>query len=543
LTHGFAAAKLLASHGTGGTMGDFTRNDGIGRATAMTWRRTCVLAIALVALLASACSSDGGDAETTATTADPAAITDASIQVDVDELTIAAMPAGKGVPQRSATVADARQPLPSDYTESEFLVSGTAAEYTGPATGPATVASEDHPFATRVLVRVPADPADFSGRVWLEPFNTSGGGELDAIWSSLAPLITDRGDAWVGVTVRASQTGRLQTFDAVRYAGVALTNNDHGWDALRSVGTLVKLNPDQSPLAEYDVSHLYMAGYSQSGVDAATFASAFNGMTRLGNGASVYDGYFLGGHGGNLSPLKSGSSIIPKFDSAPLPPIDVPVIDFEAQSDAEGFQVDVPTALAREAGLAGADKATGDTIPYVNPGGASIRQPNTDDDDDHLFLFEVAGAPHSTSTPEGCPGVTTFPTAYFTRAAAALLVAWAEDGTTPPDADRLELAVDDAVSAAATDEIGNAKGGVRSPFVDVPLSRFEVHGPPPRCRSAGNEIALPKDQLVKRYGDVAGHLAQFTTSLDRTIKAKFLLQLDRQRILDAQKARAEELFR
>jgi hypothetical protein len=524
-------------------MGDFTRRASRGPTLAIAWRRAGIAVLVVTGLLAAACSSDDGDSATSTTTADRAAIVDASIQVDVDQLTVAPMPGGKGVPQRSATVADARQPLPSDYAESEFLVSGTAAEYTGPATGPATVASEDHPFATRVLVRTPADPADFSGRVWLEPFNTSGGGELDAVWSSLAPLITDEGDAWIGVTVRASQTGRLKEFDAARYAGVALTNNDHGWDALRSVGTLVKLNPDQSPLADYDVKHLYMAGYSQSGVDAATFAGAFNRMTRLGDGASVYDGYFLGGHAGNLSPLESGSSIIPKFESAPLPPIDVPVIDFESQSDAEGFQVDVPVSLAREAGLAGADEATGDTIPYVNPGGASIRQPNTDEDDDHLFLFEVAGAPHSTNASEGCPGVTTFPTAYFTRAAAALLVAWAEKGTTPPDADRLELAVDDAVSAAATDEVGNAKGGVRSPFVDVPLSRYEVHGPPPRCRSAGNEIALPKDELVKRYGSAAAYLERFTTSLDRTIKARFLLQLDRQRILDAQEARAEELFR
>jgi hypothetical protein len=506
-------------------------------------RRAAAALLVVAALVAASCTSDDeGSSATTSTTIDPATITDPNRQVDVSELTVAAMPAGAGTPQRSATIAEARQPLPADYTESEYLVSGDAAEYTGPATGPATVATEGHPFATRVLVRAPADPADFSGRVWLEPFNTSGGGELDAIWSSLAPLIIDEGDAWIGVTVRASQTQRLQTFDAARYAGVALTNNDHGWDVLRSVGTLVKLNDEQSPLADYDVGHLYMAGYSQSAVDAATFAGAFNPTTRLGDGSSVYDGYFLGSHSANLSPLTSGTSIIPKFEREPLPPVDVPVIDFESQSDAEGFAVDVPTAIARDAGLAGADTATGDTIPYVNSGGISVRQPNTDDDDDHLYLIEVAGAPHGSGNGGDCPAGSSFPTSYFTRAAAALLVAWAEDGVTPPDAPRLELAVEDDVSVAATDEIGNAKGGVRSPYVDVPLARYEVHQPGTSCRSVGVETPLPKDELVRRYVDVVGYMAEFTKSLDDTIDAGYLLELDRQRILEEQQARASELF-
>jgi hypothetical protein len=202
----------------------------------------------------------------------------------------------------------------------------------------------------------------------------------------------------------------------------------------------------------------------------------------------------------------------------------------------------VPTAIARDAGLAGAAEATTDTIPYVNSGGASVRQENTDDDDDHLSLIEVAGAPHATGGGSGCDGSSSFPTSYFTRAAAALLVAWTEDGTTPPDADRLELAIDDAVSAAALDDVGNALGGVRSPFVDVPVSRYEVHQPATSCRSVGVETPLPKAELVERYVDALGYMAEFTKSLDDTIDAGYLLEIDRQRILDTQNQRAKELF-
>jgi hypothetical protein len=58
----------------------------------------------------------------------------------------------------------------------------------------------------------------------------------------------------------------------------------------------------------------------------------------------------------------------------------------------------------------------------------------------------------------------------------------------------------------------------------------------------GNETPFTKEVLVKLYGDADSYLEAFTKSLDATIKARYLLPLDRQRILDAQRARANELF-
>jgi hypothetical protein len=69
-----------------------------------------------------------------------------------------------------------------------------------------------------------------------------------------------------------------------------------------------------------------------------------------------------------------------------------------------------------------------------------------------------------------------------------------------------------------------------------------VHGEGPSCRSVGNETPLPREDLVTRYGDAARYMAEFTESLDATIDAGFLLELDRQRILDAQAPKAAELL-
>ena len=147
-----------------------------------------------------------------------------------------APPPGNGVAQKSATDPTARQPLPANYTETEYLLEGTAALYKGPAAGPVTVESKDNVFVTRILVRAPTTPADFSGNVWVEPMNTSGGGDSDAVWSSIAPLVVKRGDAWIGVTVRAGQVPRLQTFDGARYADLNFSSNGLAWDMLRDAG-------------------------------------------------------------------------------------------------------------------------------------------------------------------------------------------------------------------------------------------------------------------------------------------------------------------
>jgi hypothetical protein len=465
-------------------------------------------------------------------------------QVDLTKVKVVAVPAGNGIPQRSAKAADARRPLPGTYTESEYLLEGTASAYDGPATGPVTVANRGNPFVTRILVRAPTRQSDFSGTVWVEPFNTSGGGDLDAVWSSIAPLIEQRGDAWIGVTVRAGQVPLLQTFDPVRYADLNIAGNAYAWDMLRDVGTLVKTNRSTSPLADLKVKRVYVAGYSQSAVDTATLASAFNDITRLRDGSPVFDGYLIGGRGGFMTPLQSTNSIIPNFETARPRALDVPVMAFEAQANVEGFAVTVPTVLLQQSGIAGADKITTPTYTYTASGSAYVRRPDANTAKDRFRLVEVAGAPHGAGKSADCDGNgSTFPTGSFFAATAAQLARWAERGKAPAGVPRIKLATDDKVSVAATDQYGNALAGLRSPFVDVPLARYEAHATgAPSCNNLGNEVPLPADTLRQLYGDPQGYMTKFTKSLDAAIRHGSLLALDRQAILDRQQAAANAAF-
>ena len=131
-------------------------------------------------------------------------------EVDISKLVVQEFPAG--TPQTTATVAPtsgnalvAGRALASDYVEKEFQVRGEATTYRGGLTsGPVEVTKTNVPIR-RVLVHYPKDASKFSGRVVIEPFNTSSGGkDYDVVWSLLAPLLQERGDAWVGVTERTS---------------------------------------------------------------------------------------------------------------------------------------------------------------------------------------------------------------------------------------------------------------------------------------------------------------------------------------------------
>jgi hypothetical protein len=291
--------------------------------------------------------------------------------------------------------------------------------------------------------------------------------------------------------------------------------NDAAWDILRQVGAVLSRGGANSPLGGLRAEHLYMGGYSQSGVEVATFASAFADQTRTAGGSPVYAGYLPLAHDASLTPLQSGTNSLPRFEFTAMGPVDVPVVDLETQTDVEGFKAAISA-----------------TATYTNQGGFTIRRDDSDDPHDLFRLYEIPGAPHATGIP-GCAGTpSTFPTDAFVRAATAQVIRWAEDGDPPPTADRIDLASHHGrVAVSAVDDVGNATGGVRSPFVDVPLVRYDVHSPGGAlCELNGRQVPLPAAELSRRYDDADDYLAQFTDSLDATIHAGFLRQADRREI-------------
>src|SRR6516225_3994939 len=111
----------------------------------------------------------------------------------------------------------------SGYTEDEFLISGKANVYDWAADGTLSVKTPDAPYATRILVRHPSDPAKFSGAVVVEILNAARTWDWSMMWGYLWPQIMEHGDAWVGVTMPGGVPG-LKKYDHARYGLVSFQN-------------------------------------------------------------------------------------------------------------------------------------------------------------------------------------------------------------------------------------------------------------------------------------------------------------------------------
>jgi hypothetical protein len=288
---------------------------------------------------------------------------------------------------------------------------------------------------------------------------------------------------------------------------------------LSSVARLVRSRSEQNPLGALPVKHMYMTGYSQSAIDVVTYANAINPIAKQPNGAYLYDGYLVMARAASATPLEPGDGFLPKFEIRPVGKATSPIIDVESQGDVQGFS----------------------DPGYTSAGAASVRRADSDARKDRYRLYEIAGGSHA-ARGSGCDHQgTTFPLRYLERAALTNLYAWAEDGKAPPRLPRLETTAVAPVSTIALDPDGNALGGVRTPFVDRALSRYQGSDTPgPICALAGVETPLDAATLRTRYPTVDNYMTQFTTSLDQAIKQRALLDADRATILQEARTKAEQ---
>jgi hypothetical protein len=117
---------------------------------------------------------------------------------------------------------------------------------------------------------------------------------------------------------------------------------------------------------------------------------------------------------------------------------------------------------------------------------------------------------------------------YVGEAAFEALNRWAAGGPAPVTAPRLELTADG--QACVLDELGNAKGGVRSPWVDTPAAALSGLGQSGGAfgRLFGTTKPFEPAVLARLYpGGKADYLAKFTEALDGAIARGFILADDR----------------
>ena len=131
--------------------------------------------------------------------------------------------------------------------------------------------------------------------------------------------------------------------------------------------------------------------------------------------------------------------------------------------------------------------------------------------------------------------------AYVFNSSFANLDAWVRFGRVPPRAPPLALVASPnrlpPDQAFETDELGNAKGGVRTPYVDVPTARWVgAKSGPFVCLFHGYKFPFNTAQLKSLYSTHQEYVAKVRASVTDLVNAHWLTRQDGERIITAASA-------
>jgi hypothetical protein len=394
------------------------------------------------------------------------------------------------------------------YVEEEYFVAGRV---------------DGRPFTTSLMVRKPATSTKFSGVVVVETLHAQGN---TPFWSIYRDRLMSDGHAWVMVTsqrpslemyVRKSNPSRYASLEIPEAGGAQANPLASGpQDAisqaiLTQVGALLKRSASETPLGGMPVKYLIMAGVSQTGVTTLHYIQESAAMARLPNGRPIYDGYF---------PAEA-------FVSGPISGGDAAVIHVVGEGDFALFG-------ALDQGSNVHNRADSDTPndrfrEYQFPAGSHL--PSRGVPDARMII--------GTSLRPG-EQLSQFPSNLFYYAAFANLVDWITNGMVPPKAPPIEVRNGEIVR----DAFGNAKGGVRSPYVDVPTVRYialapAAEGDGPARRMIGLQEPLPQQKLRSLYKSRENYLERFDHEIDHLVAGRWLQAKDGE-MLKADEAKIPE---
>ena len=354
---------------------------------------------------------------------------------------------------------------------------------------------------------------------------------------------------FVVLTLNQSNLEALKLFDPMRYAALSFANptpdeacavgrgggapqtstSEEGlqYDILSQVAALLKAGRPGGPLAGFTVQRAYMTAYDAI---QANYMVGIHPLARLANGRPVYDGY-VQHRNPTLGRLRR-CGVLPAADDPRhiVRNVDVPVIRIVPETDVLTLyrfrrdDSDAPGDRYRLYEVAGGAHADGWFYPF---------QPSVE-------VLKKVGSPypylanwpfHNQCEPAMLTQTTPINT-YVMDAAFANLTRWVKDGVAPPKAARISVENGGTPQARVVrDQYGNAVGGYRTPYLDVPTATYVTSAKGETfCPELGRTDPFSFARLVSAHGTPQNYVAKVTKSVDQLVKDRFLIESDGKKI-------------
>ncbi|MDH4385750.1 MAG: alpha/beta hydrolase domain-containing protein [Caulobacter sp.] len=442
------------------------------------------------------------------------------------------------------------------YQVDEFRVAGKATRYAlkRPATLDGKLAAVEDgtaDYATRYVVVRPSDPEKFNGTVLVEWLNVTAGMDSAPDWLAAHREILRGGYAYVAISAQkvgvdggASVMGMnmpLTKADPVRYGSLSHPGDAYSFDIFSQAGRALKAQGSRGLLGNLEPSRVIGLGESQSAVALVTYVNAIDPLAKVYDGYLVHSRFGSGASLGNNRGIESAAEFDPQYDMPAQmrfrSDMRAPVLSVVTETDIHG---------ARRTGYAGSRTSDGQTLRVWELAGAA----HADGyllggalmDDGRRSATELAqifrpsvnapGVPAGGLAKPYNPGQ---PHHYVVQAAVRALDNWLRTGKAPASTPIVATRPDGEKWAFVTDANGIAKGGVRTPWTDVPTMRLAGIGNEGGFIGMMVGVGEPFDaaKLASLYpGGKAEFLKRFTESLDAAIARGHILGEDRQEILE-----------
>jgi len=413
------------------------------------------------------------------------------------------------------------------YLETEYFFSGMATSYIARdeprSDGLWSIqAADTAPYNSRMVVLRPADGADFNGTVVVEWFNVSGGLDAAPDWTQMHTELMRKGYAWVGVSAqRAGIEGGgpidipLKLVDPERYGSLDHPGDSFSYDIFSQAAQAVRNPVGLDPLDGLKVRRMIGVGQSQSAHRLVTYINAIHPTIALFDGFIIHSRIISGS-----APLSQLPQVEVSTPGQVLIRGDLPEPVISLQTETEIIRGNTPVArqadspsfrLWEVAGSSHADNYTSNVKGQLDRG----------DDPAVADVIETtaARAPFIFCDLPVNDG----PGHWVAKAAIATLDRWIANGQAPASAPRLSLNSDG--TAFELDEFGNAKGGIRTPYVDAPVAVLSGLGQQGDsfCRLYGTTALFDEATLARLYPDQATYVDAIDRAADAAVAAGFLL--------------------
>jgi hypothetical protein len=445
------------------------------------------------------------------------------VEIDVTEI-IAYVP---GTPSYPPTLTFDEAEL--GYRETEFLISGTATSYT--ATGElgedgvwSVQPADTAPYRTRLVVVRPENAADFSGTVVVEWFNVSGGTDASPDFIQMHTELMRRGHAWVGVSAQSVGVEgggvfpvSLKSIDPTRYGSLSHPGDSFSYDIYSQAAQAVRYPVGLEPLDGLEVEYMIGVGESQSAGRMATYVNAIHPTIDL------FDGFLIHSRASGAAPLSQPpqaavSAPRPTFIRTDFPQ---PVIGFETEGDVFG--------------LGGAAVPQPDADNYrlwEVPGNAHfdaygvLKGPDDKGDDPEVAEVIEFSSAIASGLIECDRPINDGPGHWVIKAAVNALDRWIRTGEPAPSAERIPRNAEG--TDVERDQHGNAVGGIRTSYVDVPVATFSGGGQTGSsfCGSFGTTDLFDQATLLTLYPTRQDYIDAIDAATDSTVENGFIVPED-----------------